>query len=76
MQFVQPQGKIQTRKHIEMYKKHNKTYRCQLYCLKKCLGFGPMEMTICPDGRRCSTATAYLKPALQRKNLTVKTERL
>ena len=36
------------------------------------LGFGPAETTIW-RGRRWSTASAYLKPALQRQNLTVMT---
>ena len=33
-------------------------------------GFGRLQMTI-RDGRRCSAATAYLRPALRRPNLTV-----
>ncbi len=33
-------------------------------------GFGPLQMTI-RNGRRCSTATAYLHPALARRNLQV-----
>jgi choline dehydrogenase/4-pyridoxate dehydrogenase len=33
-------------------------------------GFGRLQMTI-RNGRRCSTATAYLRPALARPNLTV-----
>ena len=33
-------------------------------------GFAPIQMTL-RNGRRCSTATAYLKPAMTRKNLTV-----
>ena len=33
-------------------------------------GFGAMHMTV-DDGVRCSTARAYLKPALKRKNLTL-----
>src|SRR5580704_7939084 len=33
-------------------------------------GFGRLQMTI-RDGRRCSTATAYLRPALARANLDV-----
>ena len=33
-------------------------------------GFGTLQMTI-RDGRRCSAATAYLRPALKRRNLTV-----
>lgn len=36
-------------------------------------GFGPLDMTI-HRGRRWSSATAYLKPAKKRKNLTVLTE--
>jgi 4-pyridoxate dehydrogenase len=36
-------------------------------------GFGRLQMTI-SKGRRSSTATAYLKPALKRPNLTVLTE--
>ncbi|GAA5444506.1 oxygen-dependent choline dehydrogenase [Microbulbifer sp. NBRC 101763] len=35
-------------------------------------GFGPMHMTV-KDGKRWSTANAYLKPAMQRSNLTVLT---
>jgi 4-pyridoxate dehydrogenase len=38
-------------------------------------GFGPWQMTV-RDGRRCSAADAYLRPALQRENLTVETEAL
>jgi len=38
-------------------------------------GFGPMHMTI-KDGVRCSTANAYLRPAMVRKNLTVITHAL
>jgi choline dehydrogenase len=33
-------------------------------------GFGPMEMTV-RDGRRCSAAVAYLRPAQRRGNLRV-----
>jgi 4-pyridoxate dehydrogenase len=33
-------------------------------------GFGAWQMTV-RDGRRCSAADAYLRPALQRDNLTV-----
>lgn len=36
-------------------------------------GFGRLQMTI-SKGRRSSTATAYLRPALKRPNLTVLTE--
>ncbi|WP_326680991.1 GMC family oxidoreductase [Streptomyces sp. NBC_01237] len=36
-------------------------------------GFGFYQLTQ-RDGRRCSAATAYLQPALKRKNLTVKTD--
>jgi 4-pyridoxate dehydrogenase len=35
-------------------------------------GLGPMQQTI-RDGRRCSAAEAYLRPALGRANLTVET---
>jgi choline dehydrogenase len=35
-------------------------------------GFGPMDMTV-KDGRRWSTANAYLRPAMKRPNLTVVT---
>jgi choline dehydrogenase len=35
-------------------------------------GFGRLDMTI-GNGRRCSTANAYLKPALRRPNLSVRT---
>jgi choline dehydrogenase len=33
-------------------------------------GFGPMQMTV-KDGKRWSTANAYLRPALKRKNVTL-----
>ncbi|WP_419831281.1 choline dehydrogenase [Endozoicomonas atrinae] len=38
-------------------------------------GFGPMHMTV-KNGRRWSTANAYLRPAMQRPNLTVITHAL
>jgi len=38
-------------------------------------GFGRMDMTV-GDGRRCSAADAYLKPALSRPNLEVITQAL
>jgi 4-pyridoxate dehydrogenase len=38
-------------------------------------GFGVLQMTV-RDGRRCSAADAYLRPALPRKNLTVGTHAL
>ena len=38
-------------------------------------GFGPMDMTV-GGGRRCSAANAYLRPAMTRSNLTVRTETL
>ncbi|WP_066013389.1 choline dehydrogenase [Endozoicomonas atrinae] len=38
-------------------------------------GFGPMHMTV-KNGRRWSTANAYLRPAIQRSNLTVITHAL
>ena len=38
-------------------------------------GYGPRQGTI-RDGRRESTATAYLRPALKRRNLTVMTDAL
>ncbi len=38
-------------------------------------GFGPMHMTV-RRGVRCSTANAYLKPAMKRRNLTVRTRAL
>jgi 4-pyridoxate dehydrogenase len=38
-------------------------------------GFGVWQMTV-RDGRRCSSADAYLRPALARKNLTVEVEAL
>lgn len=38
-------------------------------------GFGPMHMTV-RDGVRWSTANAYLKPAMKRRNLTVETRAL
>src|ERR1700674_2274011 len=38
-------------------------------------GFGRMDMTVA-DGRRCSTANAYLRPAMRRPNLKVLTHTL
>jgi choline dehydrogenase len=38
-------------------------------------GFGYFEMTV-GAGRRCSAANAYLRPAMQRTNLTVRTHAL
>ncbi|HUL19560.1 MAG TPA: choline dehydrogenase [Steroidobacteraceae bacterium] len=38
-------------------------------------GFGRMDMTV-GGGRRCSAANAYLRPALQRRNLEVRTHAL
>ncbi|SMF57142.1 choline dehydrogenase/4-pyridoxate dehydrogenase [Tistlia consotensis] len=38
-------------------------------------GFGRLQMSI-RDGRRCSAATAYLRPVLGRRNLTVEVEAL
>jgi choline dehydrogenase len=38
-------------------------------------GFGRMDMTV-GDGRRCSAANAYLKPAMRRPNLKVLTHAL
>ncbi|WP_110031083.1 choline dehydrogenase [Hoeflea marina] len=38
-------------------------------------GFGPMEMTV-GNGRRCSAAVAYLRPALKRGNVTLITHAL
>ncbi len=38
-------------------------------------GFGPMHMNV-KNGRRQSTANAYLKPAMKRPNLTVETHAL
>ena len=38
-------------------------------------GFGYLEMTV-GGGRRCSTANAYLRPAMARTNLTVRTHAL
>lgn len=38
-------------------------------------GFGPMHMTI-KNGIRCSTANAYLRPVINRENLTVITHAL
>jgi choline dehydrogenase len=38
-------------------------------------GFGRMDMTV-DGGRRCSTANAYLRPAMRRPNLTVRTHAL
>jgi choline dehydrogenase len=36
-------------------------------------GFGRFDMTVSPDGRRCSAANAYLRPAMRRPNLAVRT---
>jgi choline dehydrogenase len=38
-------------------------------------GFGQMDMTV-GNGRRCSAANAYLRPAMRRRNLTVRTHAL
>jgi choline dehydrogenase len=38
-------------------------------------GFGRMDMTV-QDGRRASAANAYLRPAMSRQNLTVRTHAL
>jgi len=38
-------------------------------------GFGRFDMTV-GDGRRSSTANAYLRPAMKRRNLTVRTHAL
>jgi len=38
-------------------------------------GFGKMDMTV-GGGRRCSAANAYLRPAMRRRNLTVRTHAL
>jgi choline dehydrogenase len=38
-------------------------------------GFGRMDMTV-GEGRRCSAANAYLRPAMRRSNLSVRTEAL
>jgi choline dehydrogenase len=38
-------------------------------------GFGRFDMTV-GDGRRCSAARAYLRPAMRRPNLTVRTHAL
>lgn len=38
-------------------------------------GFGRMDMTVA-NGRRCSAANAYLRPAMARSNLVVRTETL
>ncbi len=35
-------------------------------------GFAQMDMTVC-GGRRCSAANAYLRPAMPRRNVTVRT---
>jgi choline dehydrogenase len=39
-------------------------------------GFGRLDMTVGEDGRRCSAANAYLRPALHRPNLAVKSAAL
>src|SRR5688572_3663407 len=39
-------------------------------------GFGRFDMTVSPDGRRCSAANAYLRPAMRRRNLAVRTRAL
>lgn len=36
-------------------------------------GFGRFDMTVSEDGHRCSAANAYLRPAMRRPNLAVKT---
>lgn len=49
--------------------------RTEDYNGKQQEGFGPMHMTV-KNGVRWSTANAYLKPALSRPNLTVRTHAL
>lgn len=39
-------------------------------------GFGPMDRTVTPQGRRSSTARGYLDQARQRRNLTIVTHAL
>jgi len=39
-------------------------------------GFGRLDMTVGEDGRRCSAANAYLRPAMHRSNLAVQTAAL
>jgi choline dehydrogenase len=39
-------------------------------------GFGRLDMTVGPDGRRSSAANAYLRPAMKRPNLAVVTRAL
>jgi choline dehydrogenase len=39
-------------------------------------GFSRMDMTVSADGRRCSAANAYLRPAMRRSNLAVRTHTL
>jgi choline dehydrogenase len=39
-------------------------------------GFGKLDMTVGPDGRRSSAANAYLRPAMRRANLAVVTHAL
>ncbi len=39
-------------------------------------GFGKLDMTVGPDGRRSSAANAYLRPAMKRPNLAVRTQAL
>ena len=36
-------------------------------------GFGRLDMTVSPDGRRSSAANAYLRPAMKRPKLAVRT---
>jgi 4-pyridoxate dehydrogenase len=38
-------------------------------------GFGPWQMNV-RNGRRCSAAAAYLRPVMNRKNLTIRTKAL
>ena len=39
-------------------------------------GFGKLDMTVGPDGRRSSAANAYLRPAMKRPNLAVRMQAL
>jgi len=39
-------------------------------------GFGRLDMTVGQDGHRCSAANAYLRPAMRRSNLAVRTHAL
>ena len=46
-------------------------FLCNFYDLNIQVGFGDFASTIDTEGERCSVSKAFLKPAMDRNNLTV-----